>query len=165
MRRGDRVFRRPPAALDRERRREALVVRLDRDGEPAPEGIDELVGRPGLLPVLAAQRERHPDDHELRVVLGDERLEPLEPGAGRGALDDTDGAGERAGLVRDGDAGPRRAEVERNDLHRYSAARISRSASASASGSRSASLPPARAMVGRPPPPPPTSDAAPLTTS
>ena len=130
---------------------------------PLAERLDERLGLERLRAVLALERQRQADDDELRLVLGDERREPVEPRLGRRALDDADRSRERAGRVGDGDAGARGAVVERENLHR--AARISRSASASASGSFAASLPPARAIVGRPPPPPPTSGAAPRITS
>ncbi len=146
-------------------RREPLVVGLDVDVEPLPQMLDEAVGLAGLLAALAAERERHADDDGVRLVLGDEAGDRVEAGVVARPQDHLQRARDRARRVRDGDAGPRAAVVERQHAHAYSAARIRRSASASASGSLSASLPPARAIVGRPPPPPPTIGAAPRMTS
>src|SRR5262249_62039365 len=101
----------------------------------------------------------------LRSLVGDELGDLPEPARLSGPLDDRQGPRERAGRVGDGDAGARAAVVQREDLRQESASTISLWASPSASGSLSGSLPPARAIVGRPPPPPPTSAAALRTTS
>src|SRR5262249_32887941 len=89
----------------------------------------------------------------------------LETRVGGRLLDDSQRPRQRSGHVRDGNACPGGSVVEGKHLHPERAPTISRLASAIASGSFAASLPPARAIVGLPPPPPPTSAAAALTTS
>ena len=79
MRGRERVLGRATARLLGERRREPLVLGLDRDVEAAAQRIDERLRLARLLAVLAAQRQRQADDDELRLVLGDELGEAVEP--------------------------------------------------------------------------------------
>ncbi len=120
--------------------------------------MHELLGLVRLAPPLPAQGERKTDDDLLCSLLSNDLAQSRQPVRRRRTLDDRERPGDRPRFVRDRDAGARGAVIEREDLH--SALRISRSASANASGSFSGSLPPARAIVGRPPPPPPTIAAA-----
>ena len=158
-----------PPALDRERRRESLVVRLDGNREPCSQGLDEQLRRLCLLAAIAAQRQRQADDDPLCIVLDDELGEPREPRVASGTLDDANGPRQRPGRVGDRHAGPRRAEVEREDLHRTTTTRERRESAARPRRARPAAARcpcrPLCAIVGRPPPPPPTSGAAPLITS
>ena len=73
----------------------------------AAQRLDELGGRPRLLAVLTAQRERHADDDPLRTLLSDQLDKVVEPWLGSQRLDDANRARERARRIRDGDAGPR----------------------------------------------------------
>ena len=107
MRRRDRVLGGAAAEALRERRREALVGRLHRDGEHRPQLLDECGRLGGLLAVLAAQRQRQADDDDLRLVLGDEPRDLREPGLGRRLANDPDRA--REGPARVGDGDPVRA--------------------------------------------------------
>src|SRR5205085_12354329 len=146
-------------------RGEALVVELDGDRDRRPEPLHERVGLGGLGSVLPTQREREADDDPLRLLRPD-HVEQLLPA--RGLVDLRDRrhrTRESTCGIGHGDAGPGGPVVEREDLHEASALAISSRARASASGSFSGSLPPARAIVGRPPPPPPTIGAISRTTS
>ena len=78
--RRDGVLGRLAAGLLRERRREALVGRLDRHLHDRAKRGDEQLGLVGLLAVLAAQRERQADDDALRLVLADEPRDLREAG-------------------------------------------------------------------------------------
>ena len=59
----------------RERSREALVERLDRDVDDGAQRLDELSGLLGLGSVLPAQSQRQADDDELRA-FGRARARP-----------------------------------------------------------------------------------------
>ena len=72
-----------------------------------PVEVDSADGQPGprdrlVLDALAVRELEQPGDADL----------------GRGALDDLERPGDRAGRIGDGDAGPRGAVVEGQDLHR-----------------------------------------------
>src|SRR5207248_1403225 len=158
-----RVLGRARLCPSGERGREALVEAHDGDVDRVAQRLDEPLRLARLLAVLAAQRQRQPDDDSLRLLGPDELEQPSEPGFGRGPLDHADRSRERAGRVRDGHAGPRGTVVEREHLHAR-AERIWRSAAARASSSLFGSRPPASASVGRPPPPPPMIGATSRTT-
>ena len=64
-----RVLVRSATVALRERRREALVVRLDRDVHCGAQGLHEHVRLDRLRAVLAAQRQRQADDDALDLVL------------------------------------------------------------------------------------------------
>ena len=158
-----RVFRRAAAAA-RECRREALVECLHRHFQYRAERFDEPVGLECLGTALSAERQGQADDNELRTFVADEVGEAVQPCLRACSLDDRERARERPGRIGDGHARARRAVVQCEHLQ-LRAETISRSASASASPSRSGCFPPARAIVGRPHPPPPISAAACFTTA
>src|SRR5215210_3777191 len=147
----------------RQLRREAFVVDLNRHVEPIPQPLDECAGLPRLVRVGSGQRQRQPDEHQVRLELADQRDEPPEAAAGRGREDRVERGGQGAGRIGDRDPAARAAVVQRDDAAQASACRTASSAARSASGSLSGSRPPAWAIVSRPPPPPPTTCAAALT--
>ena len=63
----------------RQRSREPLVERLDRHVDRSSQGVDEPRRLVGLLAVLAAQRQRQPDDDQLRLLGRDEPRELAQP--------------------------------------------------------------------------------------
>ncbi len=62
-----------------ERRGEALVEGLDRDVDDAPQRRDEAAVSSRLRAVLAAQRQRQPDDDALGAPRRDELGQAREP--------------------------------------------------------------------------------------
>ena len=96
--------------------REPLVEALDRDVEGCAQSFHETFGLLGLLSVVAGEGERQPDDDPVDVLRCDELADARQAVVARGTLDDGDRPGDRAGRVRDCDARPRRAEVQRQDL-------------------------------------------------
>jgi hypothetical protein len=102
-----------------EARRQALVVQLDRRvGAEAPrEPRSEVAGLGGLCAVAAAQAQRQPDDHDLRLALGDQRGERAEPGARAGPQHRLERRDDRLARVADRDAGAGAAEVECENPH------------------------------------------------
>src|SRR6185437_4961817 len=134
--------------------REPLVVGHYRNTDHVGERFDEALRLGRLLATLAAQGQWHPDDDALGLLFADQGREACEPVAGRGALNHAEGPRDRAGRVRDGDAGPRPAEVQRENLH-SSALAIACLPASRASRSPPGFFPPASASVARPPPPPP----------
>src|SRR6185436_2479550 len=160
----EQMSRGPCVVASREDAREPLVVGLDGHVGRRPETVDEHGRLARLLPEVAPQRDGQPDHDRLRLLVADHGQESIEAGAVADARDRLEGPRERSGRVGHGDAGPRGPVVECQHLH-DSLSAISSRARASASGSFSGSLPPARAIVGRPPPPPPTIGAISLTTS
>ena len=155
MRRRERVLGRRARGLLREVGREALVVELDRDVDDGAKRLDEALGLGRLLAARrraasAAGRRRR----ARRPPRATSRASSARPARVAGPLDDAERPRQRAGRVGDGDAGARRAVVERHHLHAHLGA-TSSFAAASASAMPSGFLPPASASVGLPPPPPP----------
>ena len=99
-------------------------------GDELAQGGHEELGLGRLLAVLAAERQRQPDDDLLGLELGDEACDLGKAVLGCRLANDADGTGQRSARVGDGDAGTGGAVVEREDSHLRSAARIMRSASA-----------------------------------
>jgi hypothetical protein len=102
----------------REPRREPLVEDVDRDVEQPPKLSDEAVGLDRLRSSLAAERDRHADDDQVRSFFAHDLCEPIETAAARHPLDDGERAGNGSGRVRHGHARPGAAVVQRQDLHR-----------------------------------------------
>ena len=113
-----RIFGRARPVLPRDSGGEALVERLDGEIGRGAKGRHETFGFPGLRAELAPERHGQPDDDALRALAAREIDDAGESLLARGMLDDLQGSGNRSGRVRDGDAGPRRAVVERKDPHR-----------------------------------------------
>ena len=76
-----------------ERGREALVERLDGDRDDGAKGLDETRRLLGLRAVLAAQRQRQPDNDALGALLLDQLGQTAQPRLRRRALDDLERAG------------------------------------------------------------------------
>src|SRR5690348_13353938 len=138
----------------RKHRREPLVVRLDGRSDHVAQPRDERFGGASLLAALAAERQRHADEHEIRLLRLDHGEELGKPRLGADPFNGRHWAGKGTGRVGDRDPGARGAVVERQDLQASAAASLSRPAS-SASRTAPTFLPPASASVARPPPPPP----------
>ena len=81
MRRGARVLGRAAAfgSPRRERRREALVVRLDGYAEDFAERGDEALRLARLFTVLPAKRQGKPDDDALGPLPADQLADPWSP--------------------------------------------------------------------------------------
>src|SRR5262245_1076216 len=152
-----------PGSL-RESRRKALVVKLHRYGDSPLEALGKRPRPLGLLPLLAAHRQRKPNKDPLGALILDQPGERGEPALRVRPLHHAQRSRERARRIRHGHAAAGGAVVEREDAHQASAFSISARAVASASSSFSGSLPPACASVSRPPPPPPTTGAAARTS-
>ena len=141
----------------RYRRRQALVLGQDRDAASAAQSGDERFGLDRLRTPLATERERQADDDHLGRLALDDRTQLGHAALAADLLDDAERPRERAARVADRDARARAAVVEREGLGaRVTHAESRQRAASSASSRRLASLPPARAIDGRPPPPPPT---------
>jgi hypothetical protein len=132
-----------PSAL-REPRSEALVVKLHRYRDSPLEPIGKRPGLTRLVPLVTTQGERKADHHTLRALHLHEPRERREPALGVGTLHHRQRRRERAARVRDRAAAASGPVVECEDAgHQPSAFSISALAVASASGSFSASRPPA----------------------
>jgi hypothetical protein len=118
MGRGTRVGRCGGRRLLGEVGREALVEALDRDGGRGAQRLHEPLRLARLLAALSPHGQWETDDDAFRI-LGSNHLEQLGQACLRSdVFDDPHGTRQRTGRVGDGDPGTRRAEVERQDLHR-----------------------------------------------
>src|SRR6185312_15392861 len=127
--------------------REAFVERDHWNVGDVAQRLDEAFRLAGLLSAVAAEGKRKPDHDAVDLMLTDQCREPGETVTGRGLFDDAERPRNRAGRVRDGDAGACPAVVECENLH-FSAAAIACFPASSAPRNPAGFLPPASPSVG-----------------
>ncbi len=133
-----------------EHRGEPLVVHLDRHRARLTQPFDERIGLARLLACSPRKVSGRPTTTRTGSSAAITARSLANPASVVARFDRRQRPRDRAGRVRDRDAGTRRAEVEREDFQLSMAATSWSRPSASASRRLSGFLPPASASVGLP---------------